>query len=561
VSDFAGLRLALTALDAQRRGVEVSAQNVANANTEGYSRQRVDLESIGSPAVPAFWSRFEGHGGGVKVADVERFRDAFMEIRAALEHGSMASLSQNATSMQALERLFNEPTDLGVAKQLSDFWGAWDDVANHPEDAAARNQLLQRAETLARTINAISSQMTQLQADTTAELRGTVVEINALSSQIADLNRTIKANTIAGIPVNELLDKRDLLANRLAEVSGGTVRSFEYNQANVVLNGTALVSSNNSYSLEVDTSGPSVAIRWADTSAIASVTSGKAGGQLTAINTTIPAYRSRLDSVVTTLRDDLNPLHGGITGSIASAAQNQATSGNLQFQMALNGGSNATVTVAGADWSGAGGAAALQTALQNAINTAIGAGNATVAVAGGNGSEMTVSITPTGTNALTVQASGTNAGFGLFMSTTAVGADGVGGRAFFTGTDAASFALAAHMIGNPNAVAAGVANGGPLDSSRALDIAELAQTEDGSDALYRQLIVQLGVDTSTAVSRDQIQSKATKALDDARAQYSGVSLDEEMTNLVMYQHAYDAAARFLSAVDEMLDTLINRTAV
>ena len=83
MSDFSGLRLALTALEAHKRGLEVAAQNVANANTEGYSRQRVDLVAIGAPAVPALWSKFDGDGGGVKVEDVTRFRDAFLEIRAA----------------------------------------------------------------------------------------------------------------------------------------------------------------------------------------------------------------------------------------------------------------------------------------------------------------------------------------------------------------------------------------------------------------------------------------------------------------------------------------------
>jgi flagellar hook-associated protein 1 FlgK len=146
------------------------------------------------------------------------------------------------------------------------------------------------------------------------------------------------------------------------------------------------------------------------------------------------------------------------------------------------------------------------------------------------------------------------------LGTTGVGFDGIGGRAFFTGTGASDLALSSGLAGNPSAIAAGVAAGGPLDGSRALDLAELSASSTGADAYYRQLIVQLGVDTQTAISRDEIQQKSTQSLDNARAQVAGVSLDEEMTNLVQYQHAYEAAARFLSAVDEMLDTLINRTA-
>ena len=94
MSDFAGLQIALTSLYAQRRGLEVTGHNISNANTEGYSRQRVDLVNIGAPLKPAFWSRYVGDGGGVKVDDVIRFRDQFLEVRAALEHGAQGSLTQ-----------------------------------------------------------------------------------------------------------------------------------------------------------------------------------------------------------------------------------------------------------------------------------------------------------------------------------------------------------------------------------------------------------------------------------------------------------------------------------
>jgi flagellar hook-associated protein 1 FlgK len=301
-------------------------------------------------------------------------------------------------------------------------------------------------------------------------------------------------------------------------------------------------------------------VRWESDNSVANINSGKAGGQLEAINTTIPGYIADLDTLATTLRDQVNDLHGSITGSIAVADQDQSGVGNLVFELALNGGGYATVNVAGADWSGVGGAAALQTALQTAVDTAIGAGEATVAVSGGNGSSLEIDLTPTGTNTLTVQANGANTGFATLLGTTGVGFDGVGGRAFFEGTTAASLTLASGLSGNPSAIAAGVAGGGPLDGSRALELAELSDSSSGADAFYRQLIVQLGVDAQTAINRDEIQQKSVRSLDNARSQVSGVSLDEEMTNLVQYQHAYDAAARFLSAIDSMLDTLINRTA-
>ncbi|MDQ1379955.1 MAG: flagellar hook-associated protein 1, partial [Actinomycetota bacterium] len=283
--------------------------------------------------------------------------------------------------------------------------------------------------------------------------------------------------------------------------------------------------------------------------------------ELNAINGTIPSYIAKLDTVATTLRDQVNQVHSAIGGSIAVTAQNQSAAGNLTFDVGLDNGAFSTVTIPGADWSGAGGAAALQAALQGAIDTAVGVGNATVVVAGGNGSPMTIGLTPNGTHELQVRANGATTGFATLLGSTAVGADGIGGRKFFTGTGAASFEVSATVAGNPGAIAAGTAGGGALDGSIALDLAEMGSSQTGADSVYRQSIVQLGVDTQTATSRDKIQQGSTQSLDNARSQQSGVSIDEEMTNLVEYQHGYDAAARLLTTIDGMLDTLINHTGV
>ncbi len=559
MSDFAGLRVALSALQAAQRGVDVSAQNIANANTDGYSRQRVDLVNVGAPAVPAIWSTYSGTGGGVRIDAITRFRDAFMEIRAALEHGSMASLDQSATTMNKIQQLFNEPSDTGIQSQLSNLWSAFDTVANNPSEPAARTQLLETATTLATSINGVSQKLTQQRTDTISELGATVADINQTAQSLAQLNKAIQANTVAGLPINDLEDQRDLLANKLAEASGASLQATDFNQVNVVLNGTALVQEGNAQTLTVDSSGSPVVLRWTASNAAATVNSGKAGGELDAINTTIPGYIAKIDNVATTLRDEVNQLHGAISGSIATTAQDQSGSGNLQFDVGLDGGAFATVTVAGADWSGAGGAGALQTAMQTAIDAAIGAGNATVTVSGGNGNPLALSVAPTGTHQLQVRATGANAGFATLLGTTPVGSDGIGGRAFFSGNDALSLAVSSSVANNPGAVAAGTAAGGPLDNSNAIALAQLSESTTGADTAYRQLIVQLGVDTQTATNRDQIQQASTKSLDNARQQVAGVNTDEEMTNLVQYQHSYEAAARVMTTIDSMLNTLINNT--
>ena len=559
MSGFSSINTALTALEAQQRAVDVASQNVANANTPGYSREAVNLVNIAPPATPAQWSTFNGDGLGVKVDSVTRFRDQFLEVQAALEHGSMASMSQAAQTMTSIEQNFNEPSDSGIQSQLSTFWSGFDDVANNPGDTASRTQLLERADTLAATFNSVSAQLTQQKSNTTSELGATVASINSMSQSIAKLNASIKANTIAGLPVNDLEDQRDLLANQLAEASGGTLRAGDFNQVNVMLNGTALVNGDASNTLTLDASGPTTVLRWTNTNTAASVTSGTAGGELTAINATIPGYIAKLDTVATALRDQVNEVHGSINGTLAVGSQDQSASGNMQFNLSLDNGAFTTVSLTGADWSGPGGAAALQSTLQSAADSAVGAGNVVATVTGGNGTPLSVSLEPAGTHTLQIQATGGNAGFATLLGSTAVGSDGIGGRPFFTGTDAATLAVAPGVEGNPSAVAAGSAQGGPLDGSVALGLANMATSDTGADSVYRQLVVQLGVDTQTATNRNQIQQSATQSVDNARSQQSGVSIDEEMTNLIEFQHGYSAAARLLTTVDSMMDTLINHT--
>ena len=561
MSDFSGLNTALTSLQAQRRGLELAAQNVANANTDGYSRQRLDLESIGASPTPTIFSVFNGTNGGVRISDVVRFRDQFMEIQAALEHGAMANLNVGSSTMQKIEQLFPEPGDTGLASQLAAFWAGFDDVANHPDDPASRTQLIERGKTVAASLNRLSDQLDQLRQNTISELSATVTEINATADQVQQLNRSIKAAQISGIEVNELMDKRDLLVNKLAELTGGSIRNLEYGQVQVTVAGTPLVGAGSAQHLTINTTGSPVTVRWQATNSVVSITSGKAGGELTAINSTIPAYSARLDAVATTLRDTVNQFHGAMTGTLATTAQDQSANPDLTFQVSLNGGAFTTVTIAAADWSGATGAADLQTAIQDALDTALGTGVATATVTGGDGSDMSIRISSMGTNTLNVMADGANAGFTTLLGTTAVGLDGIGGRQFFTGNDAADLAVSPDIDGNPRAVAAGLAGRGPLDGSRALDLADLAQSASGADGVYKQMIVQLGVDTQTATSRSDIQAKATASLDNSRQSYSGVNTDEEMMHMVEFQHAYEAAARFMTAIDSMLDTLVNHTGV
>jgi flagellar hook-associated protein 1 FlgK len=555
VSEFGGLSIALSSLQTQQRALEIAANNVANASTVGYSRQAANMTTVGG-STPAIFSTQSGDGQGVSISSVTRFRDAFMEIQAGLLHGSLASLDQANATMQQVQNIYGEPSDTGIGAQLSNFWSAWDAVANNPADPGVRAVLVQQATTLAGTFNTAATSLQQLSTSETTQLGSVVAQVNSISSSLAKLNQSIQSGTVAGLNVSTLLDQRDQLAQQLAQLTGATIQGGQNNMITVNLGGLNLVSASQSQALTLDTSGPTAVLRAVQGGFAVNVTSGQAGGMLNDVNTVIPNFLTQLNGVATTLRDQVNGATSSIGGTLTSAARDQSAAGTLQFNVGLDGGAMTTVSVAGADWSGAGGAAALQTALQNALDAGIGAGNATATVSTNTDGSLAISIAPTGTHALQVQASGTNAGLATLLGGTPLGSDGIGGRAFFTGTNASNLAVSAFVVASPSAIAAGTAGKGPLDSSIALKLGDMATSTTGADSAYNTMIVQLGTAAKDVQTRDTIQQQSVQSLDAERNAQAGVNTDEEMTNMVEFQKAYEASAKFVVTLNQMLDTLL-----
>jgi len=135
VSTFSGLSVGLSSLYAQRAGLELAGHNVANANTEGYSRQRVGMAADGGPITPAIHSTWDGSGNGVTVTGFERMRDVFLESRALQERGVKSQLATGQLVLARVEGIVAEPSDVGIQSQLADFWAGWDDIANKPTDS------------------------------------------------------------------------------------------------------------------------------------------------------------------------------------------------------------------------------------------------------------------------------------------------------------------------------------------------------------------------------------------------------------------------------------------
>ncbi len=469
MSSFSGLSTALSSLIAQRQALDVAGQNIANANTVGYTRQRASMQAIEALSAPSMYSAGLVAGHGVKVTSIDRLGDIFLDARLRSETSGSAFHRAQADALGRLETTMKEPADNGVAAQLAQFWADWQDVANSPEDPAARNVLLGDAAALASRISGgyrdVETQWNQLRTEAST----LAVEVNNTATAVAHLNEQIRSILVSGGSANELIDQRSLLVTKLSGLVGAEGREREDGTLDVMVAGNALVRGVAAKAVEV------------------------AGSRVMEEATATPPAGDEVRLVWSA--DPSVPL-AARGGTLASHIAALAPEGMLAN--------------AAGKWNG------LAESLRTTVNGAHAA---------------------------------------------AAGLDGVSGRDFFgTGPGPAATALRV-AITDPRHVAAATPGSGTFDGSAADAIALLANTPDGPDSLWRAFVVDVGVQTRAATQRAGVTEAARATAENLQLSSASVDLDEEAITLLAYQRAYEGAARVMTAIDEMLDVLINRTGV
>jgi flagellar hook-associated protein 1 FlgK len=240
-SSFGSINTALTSLYAQRRGLDVTGQNIANANTEGYTRQRVGMQAQVGSTVPVRWATTDGLGTGVAVSDVQRMRDQYLENRGRTEHGNSAYLANQASAYSSIEDTFSEPSDTALQAQMHDMWASWGDVGDEPKSVAARSALLQQSQVVADGLNSAYSSLETQWAGNNAQMVKYVDEVNTTASTIAQLNDSIVRAKATGVVVNELEDQRDSAVMHLSELTGATAAERDDGSLDVFVGSALLV--------------------------------------------------------------------------------------------------------------------------------------------------------------------------------------------------------------------------------------------------------------------------------------------------------------------------------
>lgn len=500
---FLGLEIGKRAITAQQTALTITGHNIANANTVGYTRQMAQLQTTIPYSTPSLNTAMQvGQlGTGVEVGTIQRIREQFLDNQYRNENKASGYWQSVSEAISKLEVIINEPSASGLREVMDQFWEAWQDLVNNPENDSARTVVAERGATLADTFNHTYRQLVELRTDINSILHTKVQDINSTAEQIRDLNKQILAIKVSGQQPNDLLDRRDLLLDQLSRIADIQVFEESNGLVTVQLGGRALVQGLNYSSLDTvaDADGMQMIV-WQDTRVKAQINGGELKGLLDVRGATaLPAdAASQYRGLVPEMIAKLNELARAIVVE-TNLVHQQGFS--LLNQSGIPDGSNFFDQPSDPD-------AVSNWSQYMKVSSAI-------------------LNDPRGIAAASLRT------WGDPLS----GADPV-----------------------PPASAEPINFG---DGGNALKLAQLkhAMIIDGAmttDDFWRSVASTIGVQGQQAGRMSANQDNLVGELDNKRQSVSGVSLDEEMTNMIRYQHAYNAAARFITAIDEQLDLVVNR---
>ncbi|MGN6871130.1 MAG: flagellar hook-associated protein FlgK [Solirubrobacteraceae bacterium] len=450
IPSYSGLNTALSGLEAAQAAIDTTGQNIANANTPGYSRQRV-VETERDPLTIQTLSNVTGQGSqvglGVDITTISRVRDQFLDSSYRNQNSQTSGNNTASTLLGQVQAALNEPSASGLSSALNQFWTAFSGLQNNPTNQGAMSAVLGAGKTVAENLNTLSDGLSTLESQVSSQFTtltdATTGPVATDAKQIASLNQQISAAQTSGLNANTLLDQRDQLIDDLSQYSNVYVTQQSNGMVNVSIGNAATAASK-----------------------------GTA---------------------------DATPLVNGATVDLADNITDANLSGSGGTLGSLLGLYDAST--------GKGKIADYATTLDGVANQLVSTVNSAISGADASGATAPAFFDPTGTTA---------------------------------GTIAVNSSLSS---ASP-----------PYTAAEAGAVASLSGK--AADQAYNAFVTQIGSDVQAANSAQQTSQSLLSAISNQRQSISGVSLDEEMTNLIQYQQAYQASARVMNAMDETLQTLI-----
>lgn len=445
--------------------LQTVSHNIANKATEGYSRQRVEIQT----AVPINEGTHQ-QGMGTRAGSVTRTNNPYLEKQLQKETGSMGMHQGRETALTQVEQVFNEQMNKGLNQYITDFFNSFRELSNNPESTTSRTMVKEAAEALVNDFKRVDTQMTNVQKDTDLKIKNEIEEVNKMIREVASLNEKIAQVEVQNVPANDQRDRRDVLLKKINERID--INYAEGNNGMVTISTAGngiLVSGFDSYDLSTtenpETGRVEILYKPNESTPAFKITDrikgGTIGGGLSVRDQVIPDFKEKMDILAYKIAEEVNRAH-------IEGFDRQGRQGNFFFNMPDQ--------VAGASTS-------------IALNKMI--------------------------------------------------ADDVG------------------------RIAAGAKPGAIGDNTVANVISQLQYKEvlDGNSAtiddFYNSQVGRIGVIAQRAVKSRESQANILSQLSNIRESISGVSLDEETTNMIEFQRAFDASARVIKTADEMFDTVLN----
>lgn len=436
---------------ASQFGLNTTSNNITNANTPGYARERANF----SPSYPQY-TPYGPIGNGVDIASLQRLRDRALDFQYWSQHSFQGNAESKEKYLNQIQNIFNDLNGDGFSNALDDFWNSWMNLSNQPADMSARSLVIERSKALVDKFHEKASRLQNLSGSVVRDIQMTLDRINTLSQQIADINNKIVQTNGSKFSNITLMDKRDQLIDDLSKLIHVNATDGKSGVTNVSVGSMSLVDGVTAAHLQLDQSKAQLAVKFKNGEDIQEV-GGQIGGLLNIKNQVISRLQKKLNDFAKNFVTSVNTLHKKYYGI-----------------------------------------------------------------------------------------------------------DGYKGRNFFdpSGLSADTIALNQKLANDPKQI--GVSSDGTIgDNSGAVAMAELkdqAIMNSGVSTFsefYGQLLSEVGEIANQNALAISENKAIVQSLDNQRQSMMGVSIEEEMVNMIKYQHSLQASSKIISTTDEMIQSILN----
>jgi len=561
--------IGISGFNAAQRAIDIIGNNIANAATEGYHRQEIDLRSKDEVLIGGF-----PIGQGVDFDRVVRVIDNLLDSEIVSQESVFSQISKELDTLKVMENAFGELSTSGLSKAMDNFYDTLHYLSNDPNDANLQHAVITSAESMAYQFRSLGGVLSGIQSSIHSDAVNAVENINLIASQISELNSEIASSIARGIDPVNTLDHRDQLVTQLSRLTGITVHKRENESIDISLGNFSLVSGSTYSEMELELVGNGGAIDFAlspvdGTITTSSVTGGRLGGLFSLRNDIVKGIQNQLNTVAANIITGMNRIHTQGVGSSGSftTLTSQVMPDNLSdFSPALGGtaAEEVQVRVTHADGTVTNHVVNID-ASATTIDTMTSIAAQFDAISGlessiNSAGQMTITATDAGDpncqfDFLPVSPATTSDTIGFLAA--------VGLNTFFSGTNAETMTIT-NFISDSGGIGRIASSGteSMIDNEAILEMAKYGDTVNSDlggyspKGYYRQIATSLGSTIAATQLKHDNTGGIIRSLNQRRDEISGVDMNDEATKMLLFERMFQGMAKYINTVTRTIDTVM-----